>query len=291
MNEYEGRGRKGEGIYHVINVPGWALDRKGISAAILSIYRERRRVDYQQSVELCGLSNSHHHLCPDNRLNLEMPPPLKPITTCMEKYILYETASFYYLVGCDAVETYFRVLKLNRTIIKPKSLDEILMEDPLVYNKDELGFMLEMIHEGNKTTGGLVRTTIAYGLVGFVKFLDCYYFTLVTQRKKVGCVGSNFIYSIKAAEVFAIRPREDTSGELSIMKIWKTVNRKLNKTNTDQAESRYMGLFQFIDISKDFFFSYTYDLTHSLQHNFLMSSSNAYPPPPFRVSILYLLSF
>jgi hypothetical protein len=217
--------------------------------------------------------------------------PLKPITTCMEKYILYETAAFYYLVGCDAVETYFRVLKLNRSILKPKTLDEILTEDPLVYNKDELGFMLEMIHEGNKTTGGLTRTAVAYGLVGFVKFLDCYYFTLITQKKKVGCVGSNFIYSIKAAEVFAVRPREDTSGELSIMKIWKTVNRKLNKTNTDQAESRYMGLFQFIDISKDFFFSYTYDLTHSLQHNFLMSSSNAFPPPPFRVCpFIFLLS-
>jgi phosphatidylinositol 3,5-bisphosphate 5-phosphatase len=224
-------------------------------------------------------------------LEIPMTLPLKPITTCMEKYILYETAAFYYLVGCDAVETYFRVLKLNRSILKPKSLDEILTEDPLVYNKDELGFMLEMIHEGNKTTGGLTRTTIAYGLVGFVKFLDCYYFTLITQKKKVGCVGSNFIYSIKAAEVFAIRPREETSGELSIMKFWKTVNRKLNKTNTDQAESRYMGLFQFIDISKDFFFSYTYDLTHTLQHNFLMSSSNAFPPPPFRVCPLPLLLF
>lgn len=33
------------------------------------------------------------------------------------------------------------------------------------------------------------------------------------------------------------------------------------------AEQRYLGLYQFIDLSKDFFFSYTYDVTRTLQHN------------------------
>jgi len=211
-----------------------------------------------------------------------MNTPLRPIITCMERYILYETSSYYYIVGCDAMETYFRVLKLNRTVVKPRSLDEVLTEDPIVYTKDDLRLVLEMIHEGNKTSGGLSRVTVAYGIVGFVRFLDCYYVTLITQKKKVGCVGSNFIYAIKAAEVFAIRPQENSKDELSITKMWRSVNKKLTKTNTDQAESRYMGLFQFIDISKDFFFSYTYDLTHSLQHNYIMSGTNTFPPPPFK---------
>jgi phosphatidylinositol 3,5-bisphosphate 5-phosphatase len=220
-------------------------------------------------------------------------PHLKPIQTCMEKYLLYDTSSFYYLVGCDAMETYFRVLKLNRCVIKPRSLEDVLTEDPVVYNKEDLKLVLEMIHEGNKSSGGLTRVTIAYGLVGFVRFLDCYYFTLVTQKKKVGCIGSNFIYAVKAAEVFAIRPPESAKDELSITKLWRSVNKKLTKTNTDQAESRYMGLFQFIDISKDFFFSYSYDLTHSLQHNFAMSDVSSFPPPPFRVTppTFILLSF
>lgn len=33
-----------------------------------------------------------------------------------------------------------------------------------------------------------------------------------------------------------------------------------------------MGLFQFIDLTKDFFFSYGYDLTNSLQYNFIMNN-------------------
>ena len=43
-----------------------------------------------------------------------------------------------------------------------------------------------------------------------------------------------------------------------------------------------MGLFQFVDLTKDFYFSYTYDLTHSLQHNFIMSTEKkkSYPPYP-----------
>lgn len=207
---------------------------------------------------------------------------LHPLVTCFDKYVLYETASFYYLIGCDANETQYRILKLNRNVLKPKSLEDILIEDPVVYNGDDLESLLEMINDGNKSTGGIKQVTVAYGLVGFVKFLDCYYFTLITQRKKVGCVGSNFIYAIKSAEMYAVRPVDTIGSDLSLKSMWRKVNRKLSQTNTDTAESRYMGLFQFIDITKDFFFSYTYDLTHSLQHNFIMSSPNTFPIPPFK---------
>jgi len=58
------------------------------------------------------------------------------------------------------------------------------------------------------------------------------------------------------------------------------VNRRLNPTQREIAEQRYVGLFQFIDLSKDFFFSYTYDLTHSLQHNMTAATSKTFPPPP-----------
>ena len=43
-----------------------------------------------------------------------------------------------------------------------------------------------------------------------------------------------------------------------------------------------MGLFQFVDMTKDFYFSYSYDLTHSLQHNFIMSGDGkkSFPSSP-----------
>jgi hypothetical protein len=195
------------------------------------------------------------------------------------QFILYETSSHYYLVGYDAQESAFRMLKIDRRFEKPASLEDILHEDPIVYTKEDLADVLAMINEGNKSSGGLTKLTTACGLVGFVKFLDCYYFTLITQKKKVGCIGSNFIYSIKATEMYAVKPKDEPDHN-ALHKIWKKLNKKLNQTSAEIAESRYVGLFQFVDITKDFFFSYTYDLTQSLQHNFVMSGAKAFPPPP-----------
>ena len=64
--------------------------------------------------------------------------------------ILYETSSHYYLVGYDSEEVSFRVLKIDRRIIRPKTLDEILLEDPCVYSKEDLAEMLEMVNEGTR---------------------------------------------------------------------------------------------------------------------------------------------
>eukprot|EP01041_Mallomonas_annulata_P010773 gene10773-22499_t len=208
--------------------------------------------------------------------------PLEPSILRLKKYYLYETASYFYLIGSDSRERTFRLIKFDRGIIKPSSLSEILIEDQLVYSKEEIAEMLAMINEGNKTSGGLVQVAIAYGIVGFTRFLDCYYITLITQKKKVGRIGNNTIYAIKAAEVFPIRPQDEFTRELSFRRIWHHVNKRLNQTATEIAESRYMGLFQFIDLTKDFFFSYTYDLTNSIQHNFKMSEaqSKSFPLPP-----------
>jgi len=45
--------------------------------------------------------------------------------------------------------------------------------------------------------GGLKPLVKAYGIVGFIRFLDCYYLTLITRRSKVGSIGGNGIYTIK----------------------------------------------------------------------------------------------
>ncbi|VEL25386.1 unnamed protein product [Protopolystoma xenopodis] len=47
-------------------------------------------------------------------------------------------------------------------------------------------------------------------------------------------------------------------------------NRQLND------EMRYLRLFQSVDLSSHFYFSYTYDLSHSLQYNLLHVSLGAY---------------
>lgn len=106
------------------------------------------------------------------------------------------------------------LLANNSHTAKPtlRPLSDFLVEDPNVYTQEEIKEMLDMIHDGNRMTkkdatpgdltgktgkGGLKPLVKAYGVVGFVRFLDCYYLTLITRRAKVGCLGGNSIYTIK----------------------------------------------------------------------------------------------
>jgi hypothetical protein len=206
---------------------------------------------------------------------------LEPVVSKLEKFILYETYSYIYIVGCDKRQTEYRVIKLDRQVEKPSRLDTILFEDDCVYTRTELKEMLEMIHEGNKTQGGLQRINTGFGILGFVRFLDCYYLILITQRRKVGTMSGNTIYGVKATEMIPIKPMQEGGVNQSWGKqVMGAVNKRLNPTQHEIAEQRYLGLFQFIDLTKDFYFSYTYDLTHSLQRNITSSSARVFPPPP-----------
>ena len=193
----------------------------------------------------------------------------EPTCSGLEKFVLYQTMSHLYIVGCDKRQASYRVLKILRAAAGGDcKLGDVATEDSCAYSKVELKEMLEMIHEGNRTHGGLSRVATGYGLLGFARFLDCYYVILVTQRRKVGQIGGNAVYGIKATEMIAIKPESARSGDQSLIKsLVSDVNRRLNPTQREIAEQRYVGLFQFIDLTKDFFFSYTYDLTRTLQHN------------------------
>lgn len=278
----------------------------------------------------------HNHIQPN--------PTLDPYITTLERYELFCTHQSYYLVGCNKLNTAYRVLKMDRTLIerpvattasqpssqpvqvnpsnpnssnapdsqamadaahnsKPtlRPLSDFLTEDPNVYTQEEIQDMLDMIHDGNRlrredrTTGeqggGLKPIAKAYGVVGFIRFLDCYYLTLITRRAKVASIGGNGIYTIKNTETFPLKPALPGSGADDhtdptsvLLNMWNRGKRSvgLGLTNREIAELRYQGLYQVVDLTKNFFFSYTYDLTRSLQENFLSNTSQPFPPPPFK---------
>jgi hypothetical protein len=191
-----------------------------------------------------------------------------------------------------------------------RPLSDFLTEDPNVYTQDEMKDMLDMIHDGNhhrrtenrsntsssssdlrkNNTGGLTPIVKAYGICGFIKFLDCYYLTLITRRAKVGSIGRNGIYTIKNTETVPLKPAErvgaeDTADPSSVLlSMWNRGKRSvgLGLTNREIAELRYQGLYQVVDLTKNFYFSYTYDLTRSLQENMLATTTRPFPPPPLK---------
>lgn len=84
-------------------------------------------------------------------------------------------------------------------------------------------------------------------IIGFIRFLEGYYIILVTKRRKVAAIGHHTIYKIESTTMLYIP--HDT----------------VRLVHPD--EPRYVKMFQNIDLSSNFYFSYSYDITQTLQHN------------------------
>ncbi|KAI8066470.1 SacI homology domain-containing protein [Gongronella butleri] len=164
----------------------------------------------------------------------------------MSHYELYETKTRYYLVGSDHAKQRFKVLQIHRT--NPRDL--VVIEDDVVYSQQEKIKLLGMIEDGNLSVGGLhpVHKPI-YGIVGFVRFTQGWYMVVITKCKQVALLGGHYIYHIEATELIPIGYQTKID----------------RNSNTD--EGRYITTFENIELTKNFYFSYTYDLSNTLQVN------------------------
>ncbi|XP_054163956.1 polyphosphoinositide phosphatase-like [Oppia nitens] len=170
-----------------------------------------------------------------------------PIVSWLQKIALYETKARLFIIGSNNTQTRFRVLKIDRTV--SKELDVI--DDKLEYTQQEIRQLLAMIDVGNRSSktshqSSLNRTISAFGIVGFVRFLEGYYLILITKRRRVAQLGHHSIYKIEDTQMVYIPSEVDKS---------------------NHEETKYYKLFQNVDLSSNFYFSYSYDLSHTLQYN------------------------
>jgi hypothetical protein len=166
----------------------------------------------------------------------------------MHKFSLYETASRYYLVGGDIVDQKFRVLKIDRTA---ETGDLSIAEDDIIYTKKEMNQLLNTIDEGNKISGGLKLKCSTWGLLGFIRFTGAYYMLLITKRSQVAMIGGHYIYQVDGTDLVSLN----------------TLSSARFKLDRDSDESRFIGILNNLDLSRSFYFSYSYDITRTLQHN------------------------
>ncbi|KAB5574059.1 hypothetical protein DKX38_001253 [Salix brachista] len=194
-----------------------------------------------------------------------------------EKFpLLFDETFNFYMTGRDKNRTFWRVLKIDR--LEPSEL--IVLEDSTTYSESEFCDLLRRIHEGNKSTGGLKFVTICYGIVGFIKFLGPYYMLLITKRRKIGAICGHIVYAINKSEMIPI----PNSTVRSSMTSSKNENRSfvhsackwanfiavvmlIEHVESDKVSSGYKKLLCTVDLTRDFFFSYSYHVMHSLQKN------------------------
>lgn len=165
----------------------------------------------------------------------------------MHKFSLYETATRFYMVGMNLSDTRFRILKIDRT----SETDLIVGEDDIVYTKREMSQLLDAIDDGNKISGGLKLRCSAWALLGFIRLTGAYYMLLVTKRSQVAMLGGHYVYKVDGTELISLTP--SSSSRL--------------KPEKNPEEARYIAILNNLDLTRSFYFSYSYDITQTLQRN------------------------
>lgn len=164
----------------------------------------------------------------------------------MHKFSLYETASRYYIVGVDVSEKRYRILKIDRTT---EGAELNVTDDKIVYSLKEMNQLLDTIDDGNRGTGGIKLRCTTWGLLGFIKFTGPYYMLLITKKSTVAMVGGHYIYQIEGTELVPLTPA------------------KFKPDTRNTEEQRFLGILNNLDLTRSFYYSYSYDVTRTLQHN------------------------
>lgn len=164
-----------------------------------------------------------------------------------------------YIIGSNNTQTKFRQLKVDRT--EPTEL--MVIDDKIEYSPKEIKAVIDKIEGRSSNLSGKSPTfgsnhgsystrvkpkASAHGLVGFVRLLEGYYLILITKRRKVAQIGYHTIYKVDDTSLIYI-PNDDS-----------------DKTKS-KDEQKYLRMFQNVDLSSNFYFSYSYDVTHTLQYN------------------------
>jgi hypothetical protein len=168
----------------------------------------------------------------------------------MHRFTLYETSTRFYLVGQDVMEKQYRVLQIDRTSA-PGHLS--IFEDDIVYDRREINQLLNTVEEGNRNAGGMKLKLSTWGLLGFIRFTEAYYMLLVTKRTHVAMIGGHYIYQIEATELIPL-----TTGSTSRF-----------QRDRNPEEARYLSILANLDLNKYFYFSYSYNITRTLQWNII----------------------
>ncbi|KAG6878055.1 hypothetical protein C0993_000378 [Termitomyces sp. T159_Od127] len=164
------------------------------------------------------------------------------------KFILYETRRNFYIIGSNAADSGHHIIRINRT-----TQDELdIIEDVVEYTGKEMSVMLKMLDDGNRASGGLGKARGIFGLAGFIRFTAGWYMIVISKRSVVALLGGHYLYHCESTDLIPV-----------------CFNHKVDKPAEEQ---RLMNIFKQVDMSKNFYFSYTYDLTSTLQH-YLTGSS------------------
>ncbi|KJR87900.1 FIG4 protein [Sporothrix schenckii 1099-18] len=205
----------------------------------------------------------------------------------MHKFTLYETASRYYIVGEDVTGRRFRVLKIDRTTAADDT-ELGVTDDKIFYSQKEMVQLLDTIDDGNRGTGGIKLRCTTWGLLGFIRFTGPYYMMLITKKSTVAVIGGHIVYQVAGTELIPLTPGRGANTNTSVGSGGGSGgaggstaagggggssggNDGGHSTGSPGAthadEVRFLNILNHVNLTQSFYFSYSYDITNTLQHN------------------------
>lgn len=186
----------------------------------------------------------------------EIEVDMAPISNNLKKFQVYESNQQIMVIGSDKFQKEFHVLRFKKTldtIACEKQIDDIMIEEIKTFDRLEIKQYIQQFKCTGQATcehQDFKHIMDAFGVLGLVKFLKGFYLIMITQKKKVAKIGLHNVYQIKDMKMISLFT-------------WSK-----SKTRFVE-EQKYINLFQQIKIAEGFYFSYTYDLTHTLQMNII----------------------
>lgn len=165
----------------------------------------------------------------------------------LQRFTIYNSLKTMYIVGSNAKETLFRILEIGKDPHNDTNL-EIIEDKNYFYTRKD---MIELLSGLNETVeGGIYKVTRGYGLIGLIRFTKGYYLSIITKCSQVAILGGHFIYHVDETKLIPL-------------------DSKYRRPEKYSDEERLLSIFKYLDLGKTFYFSYSYDVTNTLQTNFI----------------------
>lgn len=169
----------------------------------------------------------------------------------LQRFTVYNSSTTMYIVGSNAKESLFRIIEINSDT-RTGTLSIIEDKNYFYTRKDVVELMKGL---DDSIEGGIHKIAQAYGLLGFIKFTSDYYLSIITKCSQVAVLGGHFVYHIDETKLIPL-------------------NINYKRPNKYSDEDRLLSIFKYLDLGKTFYFSYTYDITNTLQNNLMRLRKN-----------------
>ncbi|KAG7662137.1 FIG4 [[Candida] subhashii] len=180
-------------------------------------------------------------------------PEFKNRRIILQRFTIYNSQTTMYIVGSNSKESLFRIMEIGKDPDKHEEL--MIIEDKnYFYTRKDMIELLNGLDESIE--GGIHKIAHGYGLLGLVKFTRGYELIVITKCSQVAILGGHFIYHIDETKMIPL-----------------DINQKKPEKYSD--EEKLSTIFKNFDLSKTFYFSYSYDITNTLQTNFMKNKRMA----------------